>query len=96
MGFGGYTDDAKVFTLYWLLHLVGGACYSICTILIPLERWSDAGKACADLNKTNGDRVAVTWYMHAALYFVYVGGMLSITYFSFLKSTFFPSKVGPM
>ena len=33
--------------------------------------------------------------MHAALYLVYVGGMLSITYFSFLKPNFFSGSAGP-
>jgi len=92
MAFGGYTDDPVVFTLYWFLHLVGGACYTACTILIPLERWSDNGKECAELNKINGDRLELVYIMHAALYLVYVGGMLSITYFSYVKATFFKSK----
>jgi len=89
MGFGGYTDDKVVFTLYWLLHLVGGGCYTVCTVLIPIERYSDGGKACAALALVNGDRIKVVYAMHATLYLVYVGGMLSITYFSFLKPTFF-------
>ena len=93
MGFGGYTDDKKIFTLYWLLHLVGGACYTVCTILIPMARFSDKGKACAVLNPVNGSRLELAYIMHAALYLVYVGGMLSITYFSFLKPTYFSSKV---
>ena len=92
MGFGGYTDDFKVFWLYWLLHLVGGACYTVCTILVPLARFSDVGKKCAELSPVNGDRVELVWIVHAALYLVYVGGMLSITYFSFLKPTFFSKK----
>jgi hypothetical protein len=41
MGFGGYTDDAPVLALYWLLHLVGGASYTYCTIAIPLEIYGD-------------------------------------------------------
>lgn len=93
MGFGGYTDDKIVFALYWLLHLVGGACYTLCTILIPLEFWSDNGKECAALIPVNGNRLEAVYIMHAALYLVYVGGMLSITYFSCVKPTFFPNKV---
>merc|ERR1712190_600652 len=89
MGFGGYTDDIVTFALYWLLHLVGGACYTICTFLVPIARFSDDGKLCAAYAPVNGDRIEVVYYMHAALYFVYVGGMLSITYFSFAKPTFF-------
>ena len=94
MGFGGYTDDAFVFPLYWLAHLVGGACYTVCTILVPLARWSDDGKTCADLSPVNGDRIEVVYYMHAALYLVYVGGMLSITYFSYIKPTWYSEKNG--
>eukprot|EP00929_Paragymnodinium_shiwhaense_P030328 TRINITY_DN17206_c0_g1_i1.p1 TRINITY_DN17206_c0_g1~~TRINITY_DN17206_c0_g1_i1.p1 ORF type:complete len:183 (+),score=14.34 TRINITY_DN17206_c0_g1_i1:60-608(+) len=96
MGFGGYTDDVVTFALYWFLHLAGGGCYTICTVLIPLARWSEEGKVCANLAKVNGDRVEVVYYMHAALYFVYVGGMLSITYFSFVKPTFLQPKQGIM
>ena len=84
----GYTDDKTVFTLYWLLHLVGGACYTYCTIAIPMEIYSDEGKKCAELSPVNGDRTKLVYVVHAALYMVYVGGMLSITYFSFLKPTF--------
>jgi hypothetical protein len=231
MGFGGYTDDVFVFTLYWLLHLVGGACYTVCTIMVPLARFSDdgqcnacahrgknmwpvpvcpslslthspapmsthahpqtsgahrppcrhgrgsctpcwqrfsfavlstfplptsiiqdsptpsislshsfslslvpsslfscsvsvsysiaaswhvsptprslppacrhgpghaAGKDCAATSPHNGgDRLEAVYVMHAALYLVYVGGMLSITYFSFLKPNFFSGSAGP-
>jgi hypothetical protein len=92
MGFGGYTDDATVFALYWFAHLVGGACYTVATVTVPTERWSDEGKQCAELSPVNGDRIAIVYYMHAALYLVYVGGMLSITYFSFVKPTYFKSQ----
>ena len=74
------------------MHLVGGACYTACTAMVPLARFSDDGKACAALNPVNGDRLEAVFYLHAALYLVYVGGMLSITYFSFLKPTFFAGK----
>ena len=89
MAFGGFTDDKMVFTLYWFLHLLGGASYTLCTIYIPLTRFSTEGKACAALDTVNGDRLKVVYLTHAALYFVYVGGMLSITYFSFLKPSCF-------
>ena len=39
-----------------------------------------------------GDRTKLVYVAHAALYMVYVGGMLSITYFSFLKPTFFAAN----
>jgi len=86
MGFGGYIDDKPTFTLYWFLHLIGGSLYTACTVIIPIARFSDTGKACAALSPVNGDRVEFVYYIHAALYLVYVGGMLSITYFSFLKT----------
>lgn len=56
---------------------------------MPLARWSDDGKTCATLNWANGERLAVVYYLHASLYLVYVGSMLSILYFSYLKPTFF-------
>ena len=89
-----------------------------------MARWSDKGKACAELSPLNGERLEMAYIMHAALYLVsepsqcctpivhrvhlshdlllgttnhqvYVGSMLSITYFSFLKATFFSKdKVG--
>ena len=85
MGFGGYTDDAFVFPLYFLAHLVGGGCYTLCTVAIPLARYSSDGKECAALSPVNGDRIQLVYIMHAALYLVYVGGMLSILFFSYLK-----------
>ena len=89
MAFGGYTDDAKVFTLYWIAHAAGGVGgYTTCTLMIPIAMYSDEGAACAALHPVNGDRLNVVWIFNAALYFVYVGGMLAITYFSFVKPTF--------
>merc|ERR1711935_477312 len=84
MGYGGFIDDLLVFTFYWFVHLVGGSFYTASTIAVPLARWSEDGEKCAEQHPANGDRVAAVWTMHAALYLVYVGGMLSITYFSFL------------
>merc|ERR1719181_1834992 len=57
MGFGGYIDDTLTFALYWFAHLVGGASYTLCTVFIPIARFSEEGKACAKLNPTNGDRL---------------------------------------
>ena len=85
MGMGGLTDDKPAFILFWFAHLVGGSMYTACTVIVPIARWSDDGKLCAAANPVNGDRTAIVYYMHAALYLVYVGGMLSITYFSYLK-----------
>merc|ERR1711988_1737013 len=86
MGFGGFTDDKLVFTLYWFVHLVGGSFYTASTVIVPIAIFSDDGKECEKLSPVNGERVEAVWYLHAALYLVYVGGMLSITYFSFLKN----------
>lgn len=94
MGFGGYTDDGFVFAVYWFGHLLGGGAYTICTFLVPLARFSPEGAACAALNPIGGSRLQVVYVAHAALYFVYVGGMLSITYFSYLKPTFKASVSG--
>jgi hypothetical protein len=93
MGLGGYTDDSFLFKLYWLAHLVGGCCYIICTIIVPLARFSAEGEACALLNPINGDRTAVVYGTHAALFMVYVFSMCSITYYSLIKPTFFPKKL---
>ena len=57
-----------------------------------MARWADAGKACALLSPVNGDRLEIVYYLHASLYLVYVGSMLSILYFSFLKPTFFADE----
>ena len=89
MGYGGYTDDAYVFAGYWFAHLVGGASYSLYTVIVPLAIYSDEGKRCAAINTMNGERTSVLYILHAVLYLVYVGSMLSITYFSYLKATFF-------
>ena len=89
MAYGCYCDSNFLFWLYFLLHLVGGAAYTFCTIGIPLARFSDKGEDCAALDDVNGDRLAVVWYTHVGTYLVYVGSMLTILYFSFLKPTFF-------
>jgi len=89
MGFGGYCDDTFLFTFYWICHAVpavGG--YSVCTLLIPLARFSETGIACATLSPVVGSVVQVVYIMHAGLYFCYVGNMVSVTYLSFVKPTF--------
>ena len=90
MGMGGYTDDKKLFPFYWTVHAivaVGG--YTSCTYLIPAARYSVEGLACAALVPVNGERIVYVFYVHAALYFVYVYSMLSVTYYSFLKPTYY-------
>ena len=89
MGFGGYTDDPAIFALYWIGHAVpavGG--YTTCTFLIPIARFSETGAACAALSPVVGSVVQWVFVVHAGLYFCYVGNMVSVTYFSFLKPTF--------
>ena len=86
MGMAGYTDDKLAFIFYWFFHLIGGSMYTGSTVIVPLALWSDDGEACADLSPVTGERARVVYYTHAGLYLVYVGGMLAITYFSFLKS----------
>ena len=89
MGFGGYIDDAFTFALYWIAHAVpavGG--YTTCTFLVPLARFSDTGVECATRAPVTGSVVQGVYIVHAALYWCYVGNMLSVTYFSFLKPTF--------
>ena len=89
MGFGGVTDDAFLFAFYWIAHAVpavGG--YSVCTLLVPMARFSETGLQCAALAPVNGTRLQAVYILHAALYFCYVGNMLSVTFFSFLKPTF--------
>jgi len=88
----GHTDDEVVFPLYWVLHLIGGACYTWSTIAVPLRRWSDDGDACALLSPAVGYRVEVVYYFHAAFYLHYVASMLSITYYSYVKPTFFADE----
>jgi hypothetical protein len=90
MGMGGYTGDAFLFPFYWIMHAivaVGG--YSSCTYLIPAARFSVEGENCAALAPVNGERLKYVFYLHAALYFVYVYSMLSVTYYSWAKATFF-------
>jgi hypothetical protein len=89
MGFGGYTDDPVIFALYWIAHAVpavGG--YTTCTFLVPIARFSDTGAACAALATVPGSAVQAVYVVHAGLYWCYVGNMVSVTYFSFLKPTF--------
>lgn len=87
---GGYVDDVCLFATYWIIHaLVAVPGYSYATYLIPAARFSDEGVACAALAPVNGERVEYVFYLHATLYFVYVYSMVSVTYYSFLKPTFF-------
>jgi hypothetical protein len=63
-------------------HLFIALGYVLCTLTIPLARWSDDGKACAKLAPTNGERLEVVYFVHAAFFLYYVYNMLSVTYLS--------------
>ena len=89
MGFGGYIDDATTFYFYWIAHAipaVGG--YTTCTFLVPIARFSETGVACASLAPVAGSAIQAVFILEAGLYFCYVGNMVSVTYFSFVKPTF--------
>ena len=88
MGYGGYVSDSLLFPMYWLLHLVGGCLYIACTIGIPYTIFSSEGEDCKALNRPVGNALVAVYYVHAGFFMVYVASMLSITYFSFIKSTF--------
>merc|ERR1711871_408720 len=93
MGFGGYTDDALVFGLYWYAHLIGGSMYTGCTLTVPWAIYSDDGEECFEHAELVGKISHAVFSAHAGLYMVYVGGMLSITWFSFLKNCLKAKKV---
>ena len=89
MGFGGYIDDGLTFAFYWIAHAipaVGG--YTTCTFLVPMARFSDTGVACANLAPVAGEAIKAVFILEAGLYWCYVGNMVSVTYFSFIKPTF--------
>lgn len=89
MGFGGYTEDPVLFPFYWVAHAAPAVLgYCVCTFLVPMARFSATGKACAALAPVIGSAVQGVYIVHAGLFFCYVGNMLSVTYFSFLKPTF--------
>ena len=89
MGMGGFTNDKLLFPIGWFSHLAGGLCYCFCTAAIPIIHFGEKGKECSAILPTYGDRLSVVYYMHAVLFLFYVYSMLSITYFSFLKPTYF-------
>ena len=96
---GGYIDDTATFFFYWILHLIGGlGFYTQCTITIPLAMFADNSddwvtkSKCGDMNYVNSERLHAVFATHAACYIIYVGGMLAITWFSFVKPTFCSSK----
>jgi hypothetical protein len=95
MGYGGYISDPLMFTFYWFAHLIGGSFYTASTVIVPIAHFSDDGAACDALSPINGERLTAVYILHAALYLVYVGGMLSISWFSFLKNLLPKGKLPP-
>jgi len=89
MAMGGYTDSNCMFTFGWLLHLVVALPYCICTVGIPLALYAEEGQRCRQgMPLGMGKAVIGVYWTHCALFMVYVWMMLSITYYSFVKSTF--------
>lgn len=92
MAYGGYTDDSFLFPLYWFAHLAGGLCYVFCTYAIPTTAfYTEDGVGCTAVSPTFGGRLKGVYITHAVLFLFYVYNMLSITYFSWAKATFFSS-----
>ena len=94
---GGYIDSKCMFAFGWILHLVVALPYCISTVAIPLSMYADEGKECRDAMGPRGITLLAVYWTHCGLFMVYVFCMLSITYYSFLKPTFFKKKaaVGP-
>ena len=94
MAFAGFTESNFFFPFYWFFHLIVALGYVLCTLTIPLARFSDDGVACALLNPTNSERLVVVYSVHAAFFFYYVFNMLSVTFFSCGKTYLANRKVG--
>ena len=62
--------------------------YTTCTFLVPIARFSETGMACAALAPVAGSAIQAVFIVEAGLYWCYVGNMVSVTYFSFIKPTF--------
>ena len=93
MAMGGYTDDKCMFAFGWTLHLIVALPYCVSTVGIPVSMYADEGKVCRTAMGQTGDALSVVYWVHCILFIVYVWMMLSITYYSFAKVTFFPGKV---
>jgi len=89
MGMAGFTNNATMFKVMWIVHLLVALPYVLCTITIPLAMFSDDGAKCIASNEGPMFRLEPTYWAHCGLFMVYVWMMLAITYYSFLK----PSKV---
>jgi len=89
MAMGGYTDDGLLFPVMWIAHLIVALPYVLCTITIPIAIYSDDGIACRASNPGSMYAIVPVFWTHCGLFNVYVWMMLSQTYFSFLKPSFF-------
>merc|ERR1711998_714423 len=89
MAMGGYMNNSALFKVMWILHLLVAIPYCICTVTIPMAIYSTDGQACIAANQGPMYRLEPTYWVHSALFLVYVWMMLSITYYSFIK----PNKI---
>lgn len=93
MAMGGYIEDNFWFKFGWIMHLLVALPYCVSTVAIPLAIFSDDGEDCrGEMGNMGYSMVAVYW-THCTLFLVYVWMMLSITYYSFAKATFFKSSI---
>jgi hypothetical protein len=89
MAMGGYTDSCCMFAFGWILHLLVALPYCISTVGVPISLYSDGGKVCRDAMGPGQFPLVAIYWTHCGLFVVYVWMMLSITYYSFVKATFF-------
>ena len=90
---GGYIADSFWFKFGWLLHLFVALPYCVCTVGIPMAMYGeDKGETCRTAMGPSGYALEAVYWTHCALFLVYVWMMLSITYYSFAKATFFGGK----
>ncbi len=88
MAMGGYIESNFWFTFGWTLHLLVALPYCISTVAIPITLYSDEGVLCREAMGPAADPLTVVYWVHCALFMIYVWMMLSITYYSFVKPTF--------
>merc|ERR1711988_1567628 len=89
MAMAGYTDDGLLFPITWILHLLVALPYCICTVGIPTAIYADQGKACLEGAGPRVYPIKTVYWTHCILFLVYVWVMLSVTYYSFAKASFF-------
>ena len=94
MAMGGYIADTFWFGFGWILHLLVALPYCISTAGIPMAMYSAEGTTCRASMGSAGLTLEPVYWLHAAMFLVYVWMMLSITYYSFLKATFFGKQIG--